>query len=269
MARKSLTHFFSVMFQGGEMCMDAIVDGSVHCADLVRDFKWFYHDFLAAEFNTTYDPPRLVLYPIPVLNAEYVAHVRQLFYAWREFWWEKNRTFVHTYQPYVLHGTILLARFFWVEKYAGNGVWKVEKSVEFLELSEPLAFSDYAVYTLDDFFASNAYALHPHTKPHIFVPLFGSIVFFERRTKLRMRGEEYVIYPSRNFFKPWGSREPYRPITLGELRELAEIALERNGERWKYRKVVEFIADAPDWDSLLTLFSLLSLDAEGEGEGDE
>lgn len=269
MVRKSLTDFFFTMFQGGEKCMSTIIDDSdVVCSDLVKDFKWFYHGFLAAEFNTAYDPPRLVLYPIPALNIEYTSHVKELFYAWEEFWWKKNRTLVYTYQPYVLHGTILLAHFFWVEKYAGNGVWIAQKCVEFFELSKPLAFSDYTVHTLDGFFATDAYALHPRTKPHVSIPLFGSLVFAERRTKLKMRGEDYVIYPSRDFFKPWGSKEPYRPITLSKLRLMAEDALERNSERWKYRKMVEFIADAPDRGSLLTLFSLLNLDAEGEGEGD-
>lgn len=263
MARKTLLDFFFTMFQGGEKCMYTIAtESGVFCTDLVRDFKWFYHGFLAAEFNTAYDPPRLVLYPIPVLNMEYTNHIKELFYAWKEFWWEKNRTLVYTYQPYVLHnGTILLAHFFWVEKVA-------RKCVEFFELSEPLAFSDYAVHTLDGFFATNAYALHPHTKPHVSIPLFGSLVFAERRTKLKMRGEDYMIYPSRDFFKPWGSKEPYRPITLSKLRVMAEDALERNSERWKYRKMVEFIADAPDRGTLLTLFSLLNHDEEG-GEGDE
>ncbi|MEM3944572.1 MAG: hypothetical protein QXJ59_10855 [Thermofilaceae archaeon] len=246
-----LKRFFLTLFEGGEVCrgVEITEDGSV-LSNCVREHSWFYGNWLAAEYRH----PHLILYKPPFITTDYVKNLHMLLYVWRKWWYETERRDAIILRPHLAYGRLLLGE----EDWDPEGRWGLSTRIKFYEFGD----NPYIIVTRWDLLNSEELFLeavhHPDTKPHVLIPHFGSLIIPDRYTLLSLRKRKYLVKTMHLYFKPWGEKIPYYRASMRMLSLHAENVISRL-KGGKTRKIVEFIRDASDLNSLLSFFELAGM----------
>ncbi|MEM3944123.1 MAG: hypothetical protein QXJ21_09750 [Thermofilum sp.] len=257
MARPSLENFFLTLFEGGEACRSVEIDedGTV-LSNRVSDHKWYYGNFLAAEYRH----PHLILHKPPLVTTDYIKNLDALLYMWRRWWEKTERKDAIILRPYLAYGHLLLGE----EEWDPEGRWGLSTRIRFYEFDDPFVIvTRWDVLDSEELFLEVVH--HPDTKPHVTIPFFGSLILPEKYTVFTTKRRRYLVKAWYLYFKPWGGKTPYYRVSMGTLRAHAERALSRL-KGGKARKIIEFIRDAEDLNTLLAFFEMAGIAEEG-GDG--